>query len=73
MYKVFKYSLFVAIFSVTRLFAQQHAAEMGANAGQDTLAHSVNIPSGAHSAAEEVHGAAEGVARRAPDTVPQQQ
>ncbi|MBK7467396.1 MAG: hypothetical protein IPJ43_11535 [Saprospiraceae bacterium] len=30
---------------------------MGANAGQDTLAHSVNIPSGAHSAAEEVHGA----------------
>ena len=57
MYKVFKYSLFVAIFSVTRLFAQQHAAEMGANAGQDTLAHSVNIPSGAHSAAEEVHGA----------------
>ena len=57
MYKVFKNSLFVAIFSVTRLFAQQHAAEMGANAGQDTLAHSVNIPSGAHSAAEEAHGA----------------
>ena len=57
MYKVFKNSLFVAIFSVTRLFAQQRAAEMGANAGQDTLAHSVNIPSGAHSAAEEAHGA----------------